>query len=401
MDSVFDTAEIRSFEVVERIVSLGLQENLYLEFKSGRPQNYERFKDDIAQDVSAFANSDGGTLLVGIKENDNRAVEIDGVDEARFNRESLGQTIAHKVSPSIPGLRIEALSSGSKTVLVISVPRSLAAPHQGPRHVYYRRHEFHCQPMAHYEIEDLRRRQTYVEPLVIVTAATRGGTLAAVDVRNPSSFPAEAITFKFSANHLWPSDKVPEPLEKGMAYLGPGQWLRFRSETFSKLLAEGRPPAIFVVTVQYTHSRLRTRISHDWPVDFESYRDSMSIRSDEFQLQRDSLEEVQKIRTEISKLSSSLRDNLSTLVGTNGLDLSLYTLRNMQRISKGSPVERLAPKNLTARDIVNVLGIDVQIALLLERAFESDATIEAISTLPGMSPEIMQRVKESFLLTDG
>jgi hypothetical protein len=127
----------------------------------------------------------------------------------------------------------------------------------------------------------------------------------------------------------------------------------------------------------------------------------MSIRSDEFQLQRDSLEEVQKIRTEISKLSSSLRDNLSTLVGTNGLDLSLYTLRNMQRISKGSPVERLAPKNLTARDIVNVLGIDVQIALLLERAFESDATIEAISTLPGMSPEIMQRVKESFLLTDG
>jgi hypothetical protein len=73
----------------------------------------------------------------------------------------------------------------------------------------------------------------------------------------------------------------------------------------------------------------------------------------------------------------------------------------MQRISKGSPVERLAPKNLTARDIVNVLGIDVQIALLLERAFESDATIEAISTLPGMSPEIMQRVKESFLLTDG
>jgi len=397
MDSLFDSTEIRSFEDVERIVRLGLQESLYIEFKSGRPNNVDKFKNDIAQDISAFANSDGGTLIIGIMEENHHPIGIDGVDEERFSRESLGQTIAHKISPPIPGLRIEALSSGDKTVLVVQVPKSLSAPHQGPKHVYYRRYEFHCQPMAHYEIEDLRWRQTYVEPLVVVTTATRGAILSAVDVRNPGKFAAEDLKFKFASNHLWPKDEGPIPLCNGVASLGPGQWLRFRSESFAKLLAEGMPPAIFQVTVEYTHSRLKTRVSHEWSLDFESYRGSMSVRSDEEQTQRESFEELKKMRKELSNISRSFEGHLSRLVGSNGLDLSIYTLRNIERILKGNPIERFSPKNFSAHDIMNILGIDIELAHLLQRAFEANATIDFISKLAGMTPEIFDRVQESFL----
>jgi len=104
-----------------------------------------------------------------------------------------------KVRPIIAGLRITLLTGQpGKAVLVISVPKSDEAPHQGPRHMYYRRYEHHNQPMAHHEIEDLRRHQIAVTPLVVVSTATRGIVLTAVDVRNPGDYPADDVTFEFS-----------------------------------------------------------------------------------------------------------------------------------------------------------------------------------------------------------
>lgn len=162
-------AVIRDAADLDRLLLDDVPESLQLEYKSGRPKNKDKFKDDIAQDVSAFANSAGGTLIIGIVEERNRPVHIDGVDERQFSRESLGQLLASKIQPDIPGLRIQAIcTSNNQTALVVAVPASRRAPHQGPNHKYYRRYEFHNQPMAHHEIEDIRRRQISVAPLVLL-----------------------------------------------------------------------------------------------------------------------------------------------------------------------------------------------------------------------------------------
>ena len=119
---------IETYADVQRLVSSGVQEELRLEYKSGRPTNRDRFKNDIAQDISAFANSAGGTLIIGVLEKDGMPVSIDGVDQ-HFSRESLGQVLAYKISPAIPGLRIESLSSDAgEAVLVVSVQASRDAP---------------------------------------------------------------------------------------------------------------------------------------------------------------------------------------------------------------------------------------------------------------------------------
>src|SRR5678809_125863 len=175
MNTPEDLASISTYADVERLVRNRVPEDLHLEYKSGRPKDINPFKEDIGQDISAFANSDGGTLIIGVSEKDNHPVQIDGIDDKKLSREQVGQVVATKIRPPIPGLRIFPMpGSQNKSVLVVSVPRSDEAPHQGSNHKYYRRFEHHNQPLAHHEIEDLRRRQLSVDPLVVVSTATRG-----------------------------------------------------------------------------------------------------------------------------------------------------------------------------------------------------------------------------------
>ena len=255
--------------------------------------------------------------------------------------------------------------------------------------------------MAHHEIEDLRRRQIATPPLVVVSTATRGVILTAVDVRNPGEYPADDITFEFSSNLIWPDDEVPPPFARGMKHLSPGQRLRFRAQTFAKLLASSDTLATFEVRVEYTHSKTQKRMSHVWPLDFEAYRGSMSVLTDEHQDHMDTKEELKKLRESLAEMTRCVKEYFPRLVGANGLDLSVYTLRNLHRVVAGNPIERLSPRWFTASGFLAALGIENELAFKLEQLFYGHlATHEEVSRLPGMTPEILKRFDETFQLDD-
>jgi hypothetical protein len=393
--------EISAYSDVEQLLRTGMPEDLHLEYKSGYPHPAERnkFNTDIAQDVSAFANSDGGTLLIGIIEKENRPTEINGVG---ISRESIGQTIASRVSPTIVGLRIkEICCPDQKSVLAVTVPKSNDAPHQGPNNLYYRRHEHHNQPLAHHEIEDLRRRQIVLTPLVTLSTAARGAIQSAIDVRNPGQYSAENIRFSFSSVIKWPRDKPPSAFVNGIRHLAPGQHLRFRFTSFAKLLSDPKVPAIFDISVEYTHSRLRQRIGHVWTLDFEAYRESMSILTEEQEDRKAILDELEHIRKSLEKLSG-VADYMQTLVGTNGLDLSIYTLRNLQRVAQRRQPEKMQAKWMNAREFQSALGVDLGLAIQLERLFDDRvATRQELSVVQGMTPDILARFEETFGIDAG
>jgi len=363
----------------------------------------DHFKDNIANDISAFANSDGGTLIIGVRETDDKPVAIDGLDE-KLTRERIGQVIASKISPIIPGLRILPIPGPpDKSVLVISVPRSNEVPHQGSDRKYYRRYEHHNQPLAHYEIEDLRLRRIALSPLVVVSPATRGGVLTAVDVRNAGEYPANDITFTLSSTRIWPGEVIPTQFITGIKHLGPGQRLRFRGETSAKLFANPEVPATFTVRVEYTHSWLQKPISHVWPLDFEAYRNSMVIFSDKQEDRRDAKDELKKIRESLAEFTGCVKEYFPKLVGANGLDLSVYSLRNLGSIVAGGPIEKLSPLHFPASGFQTALNIDPDLALAeaLEGLFRNRvATPEEVSQLPGMTPEILGRFRQTFQLDD-
>lgn len=85
---------------------------------------------EIAKDVSAFANADGGDLVYGIEEQDGSAASLmpiigESADEAERR---LRQVIDASIEPRL-GVQMKAVEVGDGFVLVVRVPSSFDGPH--------------------------------------------------------------------------------------------------------------------------------------------------------------------------------------------------------------------------------------------------------------------------------
>ena len=149
-----------------QLVNTGAQESVDLEFKaSGALQNTDRNKDEISKDVSAFANSAGGTIIYGMTEDRTThiAASLDmGCDPNVTTKEWLEQVINSKIQRRIEGVRISRVSltstSPGKVAYVVYVPASNRAPHQAADKRFYRRYNFQVLAMEEYEIRDVALR---------------------------------------------------------------------------------------------------------------------------------------------------------------------------------------------------------------------------------------------------
>ena len=90
------------------------EEHLQLDFKrSPALARTDREKAEISKDISAFANTIGGTILYGIHEAPDpphAAVGIDPVDPIIFTKEWLEQVINSRVHPRIPDIFIDPIA---------------------------------------------------------------------------------------------------------------------------------------------------------------------------------------------------------------------------------------------------------------------------------------------------
>ncbi len=91
-------------------------------------------KKEFLKDVSSLANSAGGDLVIGVREDPPGVpAELVGLPAASADQElqRLENLLRDAVEPRIPGVTMMPIPvhAGSEVVLVIRVPRSLAAPH--------------------------------------------------------------------------------------------------------------------------------------------------------------------------------------------------------------------------------------------------------------------------------
>ncbi len=129
-------------------------------------------RNELAKDICAFANSAGGIIVIGIGELEHKPVLLDdGVDTARVSKEAVESALMARIAPRIDSLTIKEIPNPEKpnyAYFVIGIPRSMRAPHMCTAfHRYYKRYNFECVPMEHYEVEDVRRRQS--EPALVFT----------------------------------------------------------------------------------------------------------------------------------------------------------------------------------------------------------------------------------------
>lgn len=155
--------------IEDDVLSLPSGEHDYFDRKSGALLTDSEFQKKLAKALSAFANSGGGHLLLGVKDDGT----FDGVPEIHKGRQSTREWVeqvapnlvsyplqdirVHQVEPSIPS----AIPSG-KVVIVIDVGDSNLAPHQSIfAHIYYHRVGGHSTPAPHFYLETLRGRERY------------------------------------------------------------------------------------------------------------------------------------------------------------------------------------------------------------------------------------------------
>lgn len=151
-----------TFEYVQSIISDKTQESRTLEFKQTLPG---RDKAEFLKDVSAIANTAGGTILYGIMEarqGNEKLGYASGITNIRSSdiaaeKGTLQNWLSSGVVPRIPGITIEEVKSSPDSefgILVITLPPSWIAPHMvKDGNKLYVRTNTGCEPM---DIDQIR-----------------------------------------------------------------------------------------------------------------------------------------------------------------------------------------------------------------------------------------------------
>ena len=156
--------EIKTIADLQRLIQDEIEESTVLEYKSSFAIQNKKWKEELAKDVSALANSNGGNIIFGIREK-----ECDGgnsipekllpVPNTEMSKDKLSQLLSSNIQPKIDGLEITYIPFDEKSgFYVVFVPRSNTAHQNRLSHVYYKRRNATVEAMEDYEIRDIMNR---------------------------------------------------------------------------------------------------------------------------------------------------------------------------------------------------------------------------------------------------
>lgn len=105
------------------------REGYNLDFK-GDIGNPDKAKKELAKDISAFANSDGGFLIIGVDKNYN-IVGVDKIIQKKPIDEWINQILVSNIEPHVFYFdpKLIAIPNSEKVIVVIHVPESTKKPH--------------------------------------------------------------------------------------------------------------------------------------------------------------------------------------------------------------------------------------------------------------------------------
>jgi len=118
---------------LQALVASQIPESRLVDYKQDRIGNSDKERNEFLADVTSFANTNGGELLLGIGESNGLPQLINGIDASNADQEilRLEQIIRTGTRPVLSGVHIRSISlSNGRCVILIRIPKSWASPHQ-------------------------------------------------------------------------------------------------------------------------------------------------------------------------------------------------------------------------------------------------------------------------------
>lgn len=167
--SLFNLKNITKLDLQELITNQ-VFENKELEYKDysfAGGKLPDKQKDKFMKEVAAFANTNGGTIIIGMQEDENRLpTNLSGVGMslAGFDNwlSSFRQMVLSRIRPHLHGIECVPVDLGNDNIaIVISVPKSYARPHSfwdGNKDEFFMRY---ANGITYMDIDDLRKAFIY------------------------------------------------------------------------------------------------------------------------------------------------------------------------------------------------------------------------------------------------
>ena len=158
------TEDSWTFERLIHLVSGQVPESLTLEFKASTAlEKTETKRKELSKDVSAMANSAGGVIVYGVREDPKTHVAAsldEGVEVAEIAPDWIEQVADSNIQPKIDGLIVHMVHPGSNTAkafYIVEVPQGHTA-HMAADNRYHKRRGATVTAMDDYEVRDAMGR---------------------------------------------------------------------------------------------------------------------------------------------------------------------------------------------------------------------------------------------------
>ncbi|MCZ7399427.1 MAG: ATP-binding protein [Candidatus Methanoperedens sp.] len=140
-----------NLERINGLINEKIKENLNLDYK----RELDERNNEIAKDISAFANASGGKIIYGISEKDDLPSSINWI-ESKGVKVKIEDIILNHIQPELKGYEIYSIENSgnhSQAIFVVDIPESSDAPHMAD-YRYYIRRNFKSEYMEDSEVKN-------------------------------------------------------------------------------------------------------------------------------------------------------------------------------------------------------------------------------------------------------
>lgn len=182
-----------TYEVIEDLLNKNFNETDIYDFKTNIPD-----ASTLTKICCAFANTKGGFVIVGIKE-DGPSFKIEGIDKDKDLANEFGQKLHPASTIYFDSPKIIEIPHSSKVLAVFHIPLSPGRPHipaQIDKRIFYKRTNAGNEPMTYEEIRmsfhNYEERREKLK-LLYTELVLNSGLLGAMKVKNISQMNPQSL----------------------------------------------------------------------------------------------------------------------------------------------------------------------------------------------------------------